>query len=248
MTPFVTAIVVCVVFLTSTLSGIFGMAGGMMLLAGLLTILPVATAIALQGAIQIVANGSRAWFSRDFIDWRIISTMVAGILVAAVVLFLLRYQPDLATVCVVVGLMPILVWLPKRWLNLDASRPVHSFFCGFISGGLNLAVGVAGPSIDIFFIRTQMDRRKVIATKACMQVISHGAKVVFYGTTAAAMVAGDWLLVAIAAPFAVAGTNLGYHILQRLSDDGFRRWTRWIVTFLGIFYLVRGIFLLAGYE
>ena len=55
-----------------------------------------------------------------------------------------------------------------------------------------------------------------------------------------------WILVAIAAPFAIAGTNLGYRILQRLSDDGFRRWTRWIVTMLGIFYLMRGILLLAG--
>jgi uncharacterized membrane protein YfcA len=246
MTPFLTAIVAAVVFLTSTLSGVFGMAGGMVLLAGLLTILPVATAIAVQGAIQIVANGSRAWFSREFIDWRIISTMVAGLVLAALLLFLLRYQPDLATVCIVVGLMPILVWLPKGWLQLDASRPLHGMACGFISGGLNLAVGVAGPSIDIFFIRTQMDRRKIIATKACMQVISHGAKVVFYGTTAAAMAMGDWVLVTIAAPFAIAGTNLGYHILQRLSDDGFRRWTRWIVTLLGIFYLGRGILLLTG--
>lgn len=246
MTPLVSILLVCVVFLTSTLSGIFGMAGGMVLLAGLLVILPVATAIAIHGAIQIVANGSRAWFSRQFIDWRIIATMVAGILTAATLLFLVRYQPDLATVCIVVGLMPILVWLPKSWLRLDASRPAQGFLCGFVSGGLNLAVGVAGPSIDIFFIRTQMDRRKIIATKAFMQVISHGAKVVFYGTTTAAMAMGDWGLVAIAAPFAIAGTNLGYQVLQRMSDDGFRRWTRWIVTVLGAFYLTRGVLLLAG--
>lgn len=246
MSPFITTLIIGIVFLTSTLSGVFGMAGGMVLLAALLTILPVATAIAIQGAIQIIANGSRAWFSRAFIDWRIIASMVAGILLAAALLFAVRYQPDLATVCIAVGLMPILVWLPRGWVQLDASRPIQALACGFISGGLNLAVGVAGPSIDIFFIRTQMDRRRIIATKACIQVISHGAKVVFYGTTAAAMTSGDWLLVALAAPFAVAGTNVGYMILQRLSDDGFRRWTRWIVTLLGIFYFTRGIFLLAA--
>jgi Sulfite exporter TauE/SafE. len=246
MSPFITTLIIGIVFLTSTLSGVFGMAGGMVLLAALLTILPVATAIAIQGAIQIIANGSRAWFSRAFIDWRIIASMVAGILLAAALLFAVRYQPDLATVCIAVGLMPILVWLPRGWVQLDASRPIQALACGFISGGLNLAVGVAGPSIDIFFIRTQMDRRRIIATKACIQVISHGAKVVFYGTTAAAMTSGDWLLVALAAPFAVAGTNVGYMILQRLSDDGFRRWTRWIVTLLGIFYLGRGIILLAA--
>nr|WP_005280393.1 hypothetical protein [Corynebacterium accolens]EEI14275.1 hypothetical protein HMPREF0276_1554 [Corynebacterium accolens ATCC 49725] len=57
---------------------------------------------------------------------------------------------------------------------------------------------------------------------------------------------GDWLLVLVAAPFAVAGTNLGYHILQRMSDDGFRKWTRWVVTLIGLVFLGRGVSLLIG--
>lgn len=240
------AIVAIAVFCTSTLSGIFGMAGGLVLLAVLLAMLPVATAIAVQGAIQIVANGSRAWFSRDYIDWRILGFICLGLLAAAIALFILRYSPDLAVVCIAIGLMPILVWIPKHWLALDASKPHHAFFCGLLGGGLNLAVGVSGPTVDVFFIRTQMDRRRVIATKAATQVVSHAAKVLFYGGLATAMGGGDWLLVLIAAPFAVAGTNLGYHILQRMSDEGFRKWTRWVVTLIGIFYLGRGVSLLVG--
>ena len=246
MSPIILSILALATFCTSVISGIFGMAGGMILLAALMAILPVATAIAVQGAIQIVANGSRAVFSRAFIDWRILGTICLGLFAAAVLLFLLRYTPDLATVCFAVGLMPILVWIPKHWLALDASKPLHAFFCGFLSGGLNLAVGVAGPTVDIFFIRTEMDRRTVIATKAATQVISHGAKVVFYGTAASAMAPGDWLIVAVAAPFAVLGTNVGYHVLQRLSDQNFRTWTRWIVTVIGFFYLIRGVMVLAA--
>lgn len=246
MFSFVTATLVALcVFATSTLSGVFGMAGGLVLLAVLFAMLPVATAIAVQGAIQIVANGSRAWFSRDFIDWRILATICLGLVAAAIVLFILRYSPDLASVCIAIGLLPILVWIPKHWLALDASKPHHGFLCGLLGGGLNLAVGVSGPTVDIFFIRTQMDRRRIIATKAATQVVSHAAKVVFYGGLATAMGANDWLLVLIAAPFAVAGTNLGYRILQKMSDDGFRTWTRWIVTVIGIFYLLRGLSLLA---
>ncbi|NMA99761.1 MAG: TSUP family transporter [Phyllobacteriaceae bacterium] len=242
----ISSIVAVAVFLTSTLSGVLGMAGGLLLLATLLALLPVATAIAVQGAIQIVANGSRAWFSREHIDWRVLGFICIGLAGAAVVLFILRYTPDLAAVCIAIGLMPILVWIPKHWLALDASKPVHAVLCGFLGGGLNLAVGVSGPAVDIFFIRTQMDRRRIVATKAATQVISHAAKVVFYGAVATAMGTGDWILVLIAAPFAVAGTNLGYHILQRLSDEGFHKWTRWIVTAIGIFYMARGLSLLLG--
>lgn len=240
------AIIALAVFCTSTLSGIFGMAGGLILLAAMLAVLPVATAIAVQGAIQVVANGSRAWFSRDYIDWRILGFICMGLVAAAIALFILRYSPDLATVCIAVGLMPILVWIPRSWLALDASKPHHAFFCGLLGGGLNLAVGVSGPTVDVFFIRTQMDRRRVIATKAATQVISHAAKVLFYGGLATAMGSGDWLLVLVAAPFAVAGTNLGYHILQRMSDDGFRTWTRWVVTLIGLVFLVRGLSLVMG--
>ena len=240
----VAAALLVAVFFTSTLSGVFGMAGGLVLLGILLAILPVGTAIAVQGAIQIVANGSRAWFSRDYIDWKILGIICLGLLVAGIALFILRYTPDLATVCIAIGLLPILVWIPQSWLALDASKPHHAFVCGLLGGGLNLAVGVSGPTVDIFFIRTTMDRRKVIATKAATQVISHAAKVVFYWNAAMVLAPFEWAAIAVAAPFAIAGTSAGHWILQRLTDANFRAWTRWIVTAIGIFYLIRGLTLL----
>ncbi|MDP2782810.1 TSUP family transporter [Devosia sp.] len=244
MSLWVSAALLLAVFGTSTLSGVFGMAGGLVLLGILLAILPVGTAIAVQGAIQIVANGSRAFLSRAYIDWKILGMICLGLLVAGIILFIVRYTPDLTTVCIAIGLLPILVWIPKSWLELDASKPLHAFFCGLLGGGLNLAVGVSGPTVDIFFIRTQMDRRKIIATKAATQVVSHAAKVVFYWNAAAVLTPLEWGAIALAAPFAIAGTSAGHWILQRLTDANFRSWTRWIVTAIGIFYLGRGISLL----
>ena len=240
----VTAALLVAVFFTSMLSGVFGMAGGLVLLGILLAILPVSTAIAVQGAIQIIANGSRAFFSRAFIDWTILGIICLGLLVAGIALFILRYTPNLATVCIAIGLLPILVWIPQSWLALDASKPHHAFACGLLGGGLNLAVGVSGPTVDIFFIRTMMDRRKIIATKAATQVISHAAKVVFYWNAAMVLTPLEWAAIALAAPFAIAGTSAGHWILQRLTDANFRAWTRWIVTAIGIFYLIRGLTLL----
>lgn len=232
------------VFVTSAISGVFGMAGGLILLALLLIILPVGTAIAVQGVIQIVANGSRAILSRKFINWRILGTMMLGLATAGVILWIVRYTPALATVYIAVGLMPILVWIPASWLQLDAAKPLHAFACGFIGGGLNLTVGVSGPSIDIFFIRTTLDRRTVVATKAAMQVLSHIAKVVFYWQATMVLTSIEWGAVALAAPFAIAGTSAGYWVLQRMTDVNFRVWMRWIVTAIGLYYLVQGILLL----
>ncbi|HSN19689.1 MAG TPA: hypothetical protein VLS49_03380, partial [Usitatibacter sp.] len=53
---------------TSFVSGILGMAGGMMLLGILLAVLPVPTAMALHGITQLASNGGRAAMLREDVD------------------------------------------------------------------------------------------------------------------------------------------------------------------------------------
>ncbi|MDO8379597.1 MAG: sulfite exporter TauE/SafE family protein, partial [Phenylobacterium sp.] len=47
-------------FVTATLSGVFGMAGGLVLMGGLALVLPVSAAFVTHGVLQLVANGWRA--------------------------------------------------------------------------------------------------------------------------------------------------------------------------------------------
>ncbi|GHB32299.1 sulfite exporter TauE/SafE family protein [Salinicola rhizosphaerae] len=230
-----------VVFCTALLSGVFGMAGGLILLGFLLAWLPPATAIAVHGVIQLSSNASRAWLSRRYIDWRIVAGIAVGVGIAALVLALVEYHPSETVVLIVLGLMPIMVWIPKRWFHFNVARPSHAVVCGIISGGLTIAVGVSGPTIDIGFIRTQLDRRTVVASKAIIQVISHALKIVFYWRAALVLGPGEWGWVLLGIPIAFLGTRSGNLLLSRLTDTGFRTWTRWIVTVVGGYYLVRGV-------
>jgi uncharacterized membrane protein YfcA len=101
---------------------------------------------------------------------------------------------------------------------------------------------VAGPLLDIFFVRTELARHAIVATKAATQVFSHLAKIIVYG---APIVAGHdvqmpplWVFV-FAVPLSMAGTVVGGRVLARVSDVNFKRWTRWIVTVIGAGYLVQ---------
>lgn len=232
---------VAVVFLTSTLSGVFGMAGGLVLLWFLLLSFPATTAIAVHGVIQLTSNASRAWLSRYFIIWRIVAIMTTGVVLAALGLLMISYTPNVAIVSLLIGLMPIMVWMPKTWIHFDASRPGHALVCGFAAGGLTIAAGLAGPLIDIFFIRTALDRRAVVATKAMIQVVAHIIKILFYLGAALSLSRGEWTIILLAAPLAIIGTNAGNAILKRLTDANFRAWTRWIVTAIGAFYFLQGL-------
>lgn len=238
------AILVVAVFLTATLSGVYGMVGGMLLLWVLLLLMPVSAAIAVQGVLQLVANMSRAWFARGHIDWKIIGVSMIGLAGALGVLAAVSYTPDLAIVSICVGLLPISIWVPVRWISLDAAKPAQALVCGFLSGILNVGIGVAGPIVDIFFARTQMDRRTVIATKATMVGVSHMAKIVFYSQAVSTITQSDALAILLAVPFSVLGSMAGHRILVRLTNESFRTGTRWLVTGVGAFFFVQGVYLL----
>lgn len=232
------------VLLTSTLSGVFGMVGGMILLGFLLFLLPVEAAIAAQGVIQLVANSSRAYFSREWIDWRIIRYAVLGIGAALMLLTLVEYTPNIAVVSICVGLLPVFCYIPTRWIMLDASRPPQAVLCGFLGGLLNLGVGVAGPIVDIFFARTPMDRRKIIGTKASLVLISHLAKIALYSAALSGLENRELIAISVALPFSVMGSLIGHAILSRFTNEGFRRGTVILITVVGLFYLGQGFLLL----
>lgn len=239
-----------VVLVTSTISGVFGMAGGLMLMGALALALPVSAAMVTHGAVQIVSNGWRAILHRRHLNWRIVALYAVGAAFAAGALALLAYAPSKAWVYLLLGLVPALAWLPKDVLRLDAARPAHAFACGLAVTGLNLAAGVAGPLLDIFFIRTALTRHQIVATKAATQVLSHLAKVAFYG--APFLFASEptglpplWFFLA-AAPLAMLGGEIGARVLDAMSDRSFLKWTRWIVTALGALYLAQAAMLFSN--
>ncbi|MBI1186795.1 MAG: TSUP family transporter [Alphaproteobacteria bacterium] len=238
-----------VVFITSTVSGVFGMAGGLMLMGALALVLPVSAAMITHGAVQIVANGSRAVLHRQHIQWRIILMYAAGSGAVTTLLAFVSYAPSKAWVYLLLGLVPGLAWLPKDMLRLDAARAAHGAACGFLVTGLNVAAGVAGPLLDVFFVRTALTRHQIVATKAATQVFSHAVKVIFYGAPLLALSAATrlppWWFFALAAPLTIAGAVVGGRILDRLSDVNFIRYTRLIVTALGVVYLIQAAMLFA---
>lgn len=236
------AFVAAMAFATATLSGVFGMAGGLVLMGALALVLPVSAAFVTHGVLQLVANGWRAVLHRHHVRWDIVGWYALASLLAGIAVSLIALAPSKPLLFLLLGLIPLLTWLPQRWISLDAARPSQAFLSGLSVTGLNLSAGVAGPLLDIFFVRTELTRHAIVATKAATQVFAHLAKIVVYGAPLVG-VAGSgvpplWVF-AVAIPLSMLGTALGGRILDRMSDVNFKRWTRWIVTGIGGLYLVQ---------
>jgi len=229
-------------FVTAVLSGVFGMAGGLLLMGGLALVLPVKAAFVTHGLLQLVANGWRALLHRRFVRWDVIGLYAAGAAAGAHIVSTIAFAPSKPLLFLLLGLIPGVLWLPKSWIQLDAARPPHAFACGLMVTGVNLMAGVAGPLLDIFFVRTELTRHAIVATKAATQVFSHLAKVGVYGAPligkVGAVLPPLWVFV-VAAPLSIAGTVIGGAVLARINDVDFKRWTRWIVTAIGVAYLAQ---------
>jgi uncharacterized membrane protein YfcA len=234
--------VIAAAFVTATLSGVFGMAGGLILMGALALVLPVSAAFVTHGLLQLVANGWRAILHRKHVSWRIVGVYALGAFTAGGLIGLVVYEPTRATLFLLMGLVPGLVWLPPGWIKVDASRPSQAYVCGLSVTGMNLTAGVAGPLLDVFFVRTALTRHEIVATKAATQVFSHLMKVAVYG--APLLAAGGkgvpplWVF-ALAIPLSMLGTAAGGIVLDRLSDVDFKRYLRLILTAIGAAYLVQ---------
>ena len=67
-----TLVLALATFITSVISGVLSMAGGMILMGVFAFVLSVPAAMVLHGVAQAVSNGSRVWFYREHIAWHVL--------------------------------------------------------------------------------------------------------------------------------------------------------------------------------
>ena len=230
---------------TAFISGILGMAGGMILLGVLLAVLPLPAAMMLHGISQLASNGGRALMLRREVDWRVFRGFAIGAAVAFAAFVATRIVVGKAAALIAMGIMPFVALLLPEKLHLNVERRGHSVACGLVSMALSLTAGIAGPILDVFFVRSKLSRHAVVATKAMTQSFSHILKIAYFGGlvaidrgTVEPWIAGVMVLLAF------AGTQLSRHVVERMNDESFRFWTRWTVIAAGVFYLASGILLL----
>lgn len=241
-------IILIAALITACISGIFGMAGGLIFMGVIASLMGVAEAMVVHGAVQSLSNSYRSYLLHSDIRWDILGYELLGAVPSVGLLALVAFVPEKGVLFLVLGLLPFLLWLPKGVFQGDAEKPLHAVFCGFLVMALNLVAGVAGPALDFFFVKTTLTRQEVVATKAVTMFASQLVKIGYFGVPLIAAVGLVTLpplwVFAAAVPAVMTGTFVGIQVLKRLSDVGFRSYTRYLVTLVGIVYLVRGATLL----
>jgi uncharacterized membrane protein YfcA len=226
---------------TSFLSGVFGMAGGMILLGVLLNYFEVAAAMVLFSIIQMVANGWRALQWRDYVRWPIFISYMIGAAIAFAAMFAVSFVPNKMTVYLTLGLMPFAVELLPARARPNIEWRGMPFVTGFLTTVVQVLSGIGGLFLDIFFQKSMLDRKTTNATKAVVQSLSHVIRATYFISLSPRSLDLPLAMCVPAVLLAIGGTMLAPFVLERMTDHGFRRWTRAIIFAVSVVYLARAV-------
>jgi uncharacterized protein len=229
---------------TSFLSGIFGMAGGLILMGVLLALLPLPEAMALHAVTQMASNGWRGLLWWRYVRWKAAVTFLTGCCLAFVVWTFWRYVPSKPLALILLGVSPFLIRLIPASLKPNPGRFADGAIFGSASMTLMLLAGVSGPLIDAYFLNGALERRQIVATKAVCQILSHGAKFLYFGGMVDQAVGADPVMTGLAVIASMIGTSMARPVLEMLSDVEYRRWASHIITAIAVVYLAHGSYLL----
>lgn len=245
MSPLVIALLCLTMVATSFLSGIFGMAGGMILIGVLLALLPLPQAMVLHAVTQMASNGWRGLLWWKYIRWRPAVAYVVGCIVVLSLWSFARYVPDKPVALLLLGVTPFLARLTPSSFQPDPTNPLQCAGYGVICMTLLLMTGVSGPLLDTFFLGGgKMDRREIVATKAACQVFGHAAKLLYFGGIVEQAGTLDPVVAGLAILASAIGTTLSTRVLHAMSDGQYRLWANRIVTTIALYYVGYGSWLL----
>ncbi len=209
---------------TSLISGIVGMAGGITLLSLMTFFMPMQHIVPVHGVVQLVSNASRCYFLRKNIVKEITLYFFLGAPLGVFGAFLLLQAIKSQALLFYWPILLIIGYTllkPKR-LPAIALPNKGFFFLGIATGFLGPFIGATGPVLAPFFLRDDLKKEEIIATKAVTQMFTHLLKIpLFMGLEFSYFEYAPIIILMVLG--AILGTKLGVVLLGRTSEVIFRR-------------------------
>ena len=221
-------------FLTSSISAVIGMGGGIILLGIMAIIIPEGyKVIAIHGMVQLFSNTTRTYVFKKHIKKILISQFLIGALIGVIIsagiilIFITYYNVNSANEIKVEFLKPFIgifiIW--NLFLkNSKKEKHINTFVpVGLIAGISSIFIGAVGPLIAPFFLSKKLTKKNIIANKAASQMITHITKIplfiYFFNMNYNAEL--KILLPLILAVY--IGTNFGKKILNFIPEALFKK-------------------------
>ena len=234
-------IVAVTALLASTVAAITGFGGAAILLPILVWLFGIKEAVPILTIAQLFGNGSRVWFNRAAIDYRVVLWFSLGAIPLAMLGGLLFAKAPLSVLTRLLAAFLILIVVVKHSRREQFFRPTLRQFAGIgaVSSLLSALLGSVGPLMAPLFLAYGLTKGAYIGTEALSTVVMHVFKLVAYGVSGLlnfrTLLEGTLL-----APIMIFGSFIGKKVVDALSERAFAFVIDATLVAAGVLFLIKG--------
>ena len=232
-------------FITSSISAVIGMGGGIILLGIMAILIPEGyLVIALHGMIQLVSNSTRTYVYREHINKNLIKEFSVGAFIglissSIIIIFLINlFNVSSANEIKTDFLKPLIGLFILWYLFLKKKREVESsqsfYFVGGISGISTVFIGATGPLIAPFFLNKGFNKENIIVNKAACQMVTHLGKIPLFIFFFNVNYFNEYNILVPLIIAVYLGTNFGKKILGFIPEKLFKKLFKFALTLIAI--------------
>lgn len=222
MNPLLLIILTISAALTAVISATAGMAGGIVLLSIMTFFLDLSVIVPVHGVVQLASNSTRTLALFKHIEKRILFPMMFGLPIGTFIAtqIITSIENKEIFYFLIAALIFYVLFKPKKLPHLKI--PFWSFgILGVLVGILNPLIGATGPFMAPFYLRDDLTKEQIVATKACAQAFGHLLKIpafLYLGFDYSKYL----LLTALMIAGVVLGTRYGVGLLKKINEKTFR--------------------------
>lgn len=225
----------------STLAAVTGIGGAAVLLPVLVTFFGMREAVPILTVAQLIGNGSRVWFNRTELRWKVVGWFaLGGVPLALAGGYLFAAAPLGGLTRLLGGFLLLVVVLRHLHPRLTKPFPTPAF-AGIGAGAsfISALLGSVGPIMAPFFLAYGLMKGAYIGTEALSTVVMHVSKLIAY-RQASVLPWSDVLIGLAIGPVMVTGSYFGKRIVDRLPEKVFVILIEAVLIVAGVMFLVYG--------
>lgn len=226
-----------IILISSIISGMTGLGGGILLLAFMTPIFPPAVLIPLHGIIQLFSNTSRVLLSYKKVNYKIFILFAIGAGIGSLlgIPVTISIPAVISTIILAIAIL-FFTWFPKIIKTIEFKGKF--LVIGAIASFLSLFVGATGPLTAPFFLNSDLDKDSFVPTKAACQIPIHLFKVIVF--IFSGFILSQWLTeIFIAIPMVFAGSFIGKFLVGKLNESIYKNIIKIVITILVIRMLIK---------
>ncbi len=221
-----------IVFITSCLTAVIGMGGGVLLLMLMPGLVPTAAILPVHALTQLASNLSRAAFGWRAVDLAIVPAFTLGALAGGWLGAQIYQSLDMRWLPAFIGgFILVFTWLPLPVVRGGGQLALA--LLGFCQTGLGMLAGATGPLGAAVLLRRNSERDWLVVNTAVYMTLNHLLRVCAFFAIGFSF-APWWPLVTGMVVAGIAGSWVGTRLRRWVPQRDFHKWFRLLVSVLAL--------------